>query len=111
LQPSTFNFLKMTHLESTLEDLAPRITASLQQRIAELRLIRTGRLVYSVETEVIRLDGGFRLQTRMEDYGLVLNRRYRFIDNVVDENEALIEQEITAAIGADIEDKINELIN
>jgi hypothetical protein len=100
----------MDHLENTLENLAPRIDASMKQMIAEMHLVRTGRLINSVETELISSSAELRLQTSMVDYGVALNRRYRFIDTVIDQNEAMIEQEIIIAVEDDLEQQIDELI-
>ncbi|MDX2000955.1 MAG: hypothetical protein SFW35_00855 [Chitinophagales bacterium] len=83
----------MTILEELLEGTAQQLAHNVRKQINAAGHVRTGRLLLSVNTELVKNGNTWTVEGSMEAYGVNLDRRKPFL-SLAYPNEAQLAQEL-----------------
>ena len=86
-----------------MKNWAEELDDTLRKKLKRAGLVKSGRLLNSIATEVNTDNGDMVMRTQMEDYGVALNERSPFLDESISELEAELEQGLEKQISKDIQ--------
>lgn len=77
-----------------VKDWAEGLDNSIRKNLKSAGLVKSGRLLNSIKTDVNKDGDDIVLRTKMEDYGLILNERSPFLDESFKEFDADMERRL-----------------
>lgn len=94
-------------LPDKAKDWAEELDNNIRRRLKRAGLVKSGRLLRSIKTDVSLDNGDVVLRTYMEEYGLILNERSPFLDESFQEFKDDMESRIEGRIWKDIQQIID----
>lgn len=82
---------------------AAQLDNTIRYKLEVAGMVKSGRLLRSIKTEVSQDGGDVVFRTSMEDYGVVLDKRFPFLSESVEEFEAHVDQYLEESVWNDIE--------
>lgn len=86
---------------------ASQLDNTIRYKLETAGMVKSGRLLRSIQTEVSMESGDVRFRTSMEEYGLILNDRVPFLDESIEVFTDHIDQYLEGAVWNDIQQIID----